>query len=328
MPDFPNQVQTIQAPAVEGDFSSANPRATVQAGEGGLVCGDGVDVAGGPLVGGIIVGRFGWLSYKYADSDNAPAVVNTFGAGKPDGLVHRIQVGLITKYLASASMVLLGGQQTTLFREVDMWIKNRGATAAQRGMKAFAKFADGTARFAAAGSAANTASGATSSVAASTFTGTGSISGNVLTITTWATGQFVNGGTISGTGVAAGTKIVQQLTSTETDGALGKKGTYALSIPEQTVASTAISGTYGTLTVGGAVTGQFAVGQTISGAGVVAGTTITQLLTGAGGAGTYVVDNNTVVAATAITAAVDIETDFIADSSGLPGELVKVRRVN
>ena len=42
-----------------------------------------------------------------------------------------------------------------------------------------------------------------------------------------------------------------------------------------------------TLTVGGVVTGSFAVGQVISGVGVTAGTYITSLGTGSGGAGTY-----------------------------------------
>lgn len=42
-----------------------------------------------------------------------------------------------------------------------------------------------------------------------------------------------------------------------------------------------------TLTVGGTLTGNFAVGQTVTGTGVPAGTTITDLGTGTGGAGTY-----------------------------------------
>jgi hypothetical protein len=46
------------------------------------------------------------------------------------------------------------------------------------------------------------------------------------------------------------------------------------------------------LTVGGTVTGQFAVGMTVTGFGVTAGTTITGLLTGSGVAGTYTVSIN------------------------------------
>jgi hypothetical protein len=36
------------------------------------------------------------------------------------------------------------------------------------------------------------------------------------------------------------------------------------------------------------------------------------------------VDNNTVVASTAITAGLSVETKYFARSSGLPGELVKI----
>jgi hypothetical protein len=63
--------------------------------------------------------------------------------------------------------------------------------------------------------------------------------------------------------------------------------------------TSSISGT--TLTVGGTVTGTFAVGQTISGTGVTAGTTITALGTGTGGAGTYVVSVSQTVSSTTIS---------------------------
>lgn len=61
-----------------------------------------------------------------------------------------------------------------------------------------------------------------------------------------------------------------------------------------------ISGT--TLTVTGTPTGTIAVGQTISGTNVTAGTTITALGTGIGGAGTYTVSLNQTVSSTTITA--------------------------
>ena len=62
-----------------------------------------------------------------------------------------------------------------------------------------------------------------------------------------------------------------------------------------------INGT--TLTVGGVVTGTFAVGQILSGTGVTAGTVITALGSGAGGAGTYTVSISQTVASTSISAA-------------------------
>jgi hypothetical protein len=68
-----------------------------------------------------------------------------------------------------------------------------------------------------------------------------------------------------------------------------------------TSTSSSIAGTV--LTVGGTVTGTFAVGQVIYGAGVTAGTYITSLGTGTGGAGTYNISASMTVAATTISSA-------------------------
>ena len=57
-----------------------------------------------------------------------------------------------------------------------------------------------------------------------------------------------------------------------------------------------------TLTVSAVTSGTLAVGQTIFGAGVIDGTTITALGTGAGGIGTYTVSNSQTVASETITA--------------------------
>jgi len=308
MPGFQSQAFYNPAPAVEGDFASANPRATVLAGPGGLVAGDL----------GLVVGRFAWTTDEFVDADGAPGVANNYGSGPVAGFVHREQQGLIEVYLQSASMVVPQGFPVTLFDAGDFWAKNSGTTQALPGMKAYANYADGTITFAASG-AAGSASGSASSIAAATSSFTGSIANDVLTVTAVGSGTIYPGTSISGTGVAAGSKIVDQLTGTP-----GGIGTYALNIPEQNVASETISGTYGVLTVGGTVAGTFGVGDTLSGSGVVAGTTITGLITGAGGAGTYVVDNNTVVSSTAITAGTQIETKWVCRSSGLPGELVKM----
>lgn len=325
MGDFPNQVNAIQAPAVEGDFASANPRSTVLAGEGALVSGRGV--IDGVLVNGIVVGRFAWKSYESIDNDEAPGTVNTFGSGLPAGLVHRLQVGLITTYLATSSLVLLRGQQAVVFNNVDLWVKNRGATAATVGMKAFAAFADGAVSFAAAGSTPGGGSGSASSIAAGTFSAVGTIVNDVFTATGSVVGTngIVAGGTLSGTNVATGTKIVTQVLPLLAGEALGGIGRYYVSIPGQSVASTAISGTYGILTVGGTVVAGFGVGQSVTGTGITVPTTIYSQLTGSPGvAGTYVVDVNTVVSSTAITSANAIETKWIAESAGAAGELIKV----
>lgn len=306
---FQTQVNVQPAPAVEGDFCSTNPRGTVNAGPGGIVAG----------AVGVTVGRFAWWQNAPVDANGTPTTVNNFGAGLPTGFVHRGQQGLITTYLANAGMLIPQGFGVTLFKSGDFWVKNAGATEALVGQKAFANLANGTVSFAAAGAAVGQAASVTASVAASTFSVTGSIANNVLVVTATSSGTIVNGATISGTGIATGTKIVSQIS-----GAVGGIGSYYVDIPEQTVASTTVSGTYGTMTVTAVGSGAIFLNGVLSGAGVVAGTKVTQFLTGVGGTGTYVVDNNTVVSSTAITQSSNIETKWIAMSTGLTGELVKM----
>lgn len=311
MSGFQQQVSTVPAPGVAGDFASANPVFTVLAGPGALVSG----------AQGLTIGHFCWLDPTALDPDNAAAIVNPFGTGPVAGFVHRNQQGLITTFLANASMTIPQGFPVTVMSGGDFWVKNDGAGAATVGMKAYARFSDGAVTFAATASPSTGGSATSSSVAASTNSFTGSISGNVLTTSGAITGSIYPGTTISGTNVATGTMIVSQLTGTPSTG-----GTFIVSIPEQTVASTTISGTYGTLTIGTLTGVPFAVNDTISGSSVVAGTTITAPITGAGGTGaTMAVNNNTVVSSTTITvAAINVETKFIAMSSGAAGELLKI----
>jgi hypothetical protein len=306
---FQNQVGVQPAPGVAGDFCDNNPRYTVDAGPGGLVCGAS-----------LYAGRFCWATPPL-DGDNSPAVVNSFGTGPVTGFVHRNQQSIFTQYLQEATMQLAPGFAIgDVFSGGGFWVVNSGSGQAIIGQYAYANFANGLATFAAASTPGTGGSGSASSIAASTSSFTGSISGNVLTVTGAVTGTIYPGTTISGTGVASGTLIQSQI-----GGTTGGDGTYYVSIPEQTVASTTISGTYGTLTVGGTVVAGFAVGDTISGTSVVAGTTITALGTGAGGAGTYIVNNNTVVSSTAISvAANNVQTKWIAMTSAASGELVKI----
>ena len=305
---FQTQVYSGQAPAVAGDFASTNPRFNYLAGPGGLIAGSN----------GLTIGRFAWVSNSVMDADSAPAVASNVGVGPVAGFVGRTQQALITTFLADGTQTIPSGYPVTLFTGGDFWVKNEGTTQALPGQYAYASFANGAVNFAAASSAA-TASGSTSSVAASTFSVTGSISGNTLTVTAVSSGTIYAGATISGTGIATGTQIVSQVSGTT-----GGVGVYSVSIGEQTAASTTVSGTYGTLTVGGTVTGTFVVGGTLSGSGVTAGTQLTAFISGTGGAGTYVVNNNTVVSSTAISSTTNVQTKWIAVSGGLAGELVKV----
>jgi Protein of unknown function (DUF3383) len=148
---------------------------------------------------------------------------------------------------------------------------------------------------------------------------TASITGNVMTVTGVTSGTLVVGGVLSGTGVTAGTAIVSQLT-----GIAGGTGTYLVSLI-QNVASTAIAQSAGLLTVGGMVSGTLAVGQSVTGSAVAAGTTITALGTGTGGIGTYYTSGGSqVVSATTMSCGLlTVSFDSIASAfvitGGTPG---------
>lgn len=303
---FQTSVNTQPAVAVAGDFASANPRYSVLAGPGGLVAG----------VGGVTVGRFAWAGGTH-DLDGMSQIVLNTGVGAPTGLVPRRQQGLLTAFLGESSMLIPQGFGLELMKGGDFFVKNEGATVAQPGQFAYANYSNGAVSFGAASAPATAV--VTASVAASTGSFTGSIAGDVLTITAVSSGVLVVGGTISGTNVVSGSQIVQQLSGTA-----GGIGTYEVSIPNQTVASTTISETYGTMTVTAVSSGVLTVGGTITGTSVVAGTYISALGTGTGGTGTYIVSNNTVVTSTAVTEAVSVQTKFVAMSGGNVGDLIKI----
>ena len=306
---FQTQAYPQPVMAVAGDFASQNPYFTFDAGPGGLVAG----------VGGVNVGRFAW-AYPPDDPDGTPTTVLNNGAGPVSGFVHREQQGLIVNYLAFNGVNIPVGFGLTLMVGGDFWVVNDGTTTAQIGQKAFAFLATGKVAFATAGSVFGGASATGSSVAAETSSFSGSILDDVLTVTGAVTGTIYPGTTISGTGIPTGTVILSQI-----GGTTGGDGTYFLSVGGLNVAATTVSGTYGLLTIGTIVSGTFAVGDIISGSGVVAGTAITANVSGSGGSGgTMVVNNNTVVSSTTITASSAVETKWYAMSSGVAGALVKI----
>lgn len=315
---FQKTVNAVPAPGIAGDFASTNPRRSVLGGPGGLVAG----------AGGAVVGSFAWLDLA------TYSVVNNFGAGKPNGFVHRAQQALITTFLGETSLVIPSGFMAgELFDAGDFWVANNTGVAVVPGQKVYVNNANGTvASFAATGTPPTGGSGSASTIAAIGATSvTGSIAivpGGIgpgtnpviMTVTAVGSGTLYPGLTLSGTGVSTGTTIVSQLTGTT-----GGVGTYLVSIP-QTVASTTITAAGGVLTVGGTVTGTFAVGDTITGTGVTAGTYITALGTGTGGAGTYIVSVSQTVSSEAITAQSGIESDWFAASlgTGAAGEVIKI----
>jgi hypothetical protein len=315
---FPNQVNVQPAPAVAGDFCDTNPRTVVNAGAGGLVAG----------VAGATVGKFGWLSFQFMDSDNAPAVVNNFGAGLPAGIVHRSQQALITTYLAESGMVIPQGFPVTLFNGGGFWVRNAGASIAVPGMFAYANYSDGSVIFGAGttgsvGSGAQSPGSVTGSIGGQSVTFNGQITGNILTAGGTVNGTIAIGGVLTGgTGLTAGTTIVAQLTGT-----IGGAGTYAVSSPQQQTTFAQFTETYGILNVTAVASGTLSVGDILSSAGGTAltvGTTITALGTGVGGVGTYIVNYTQTAGSETIAFQQNIQTKWVATSSGLPGELVKI----
>lgn len=110
---------------------------------------------------------------------------------------------------------------------------------------------------------------------------------------------------VVGVGIPANTYITAGIAS-------GGTGVYTLNFSCGTSTASTISGT--TLTIGGTVAGTYVVGQTIAGTGVTAGTKITALGTGTGGAGTYTVSVSQTVASTAINASLSSGTLYLTTS--------------
>jgi hypothetical protein len=313
---FQTQVTPQPAPAVAGDFASMNPYFTFDAGPGGLVAG----------VGGVNVGSFAWVTNP-ADPDGTGKIATNNGTGSVAGFVHRAQQALITTFLANSGVNIPIGYPVTLMTGGDFWVINSGTTEAIPGNKAYANFNGGLATFAATGSATQSAS-VTGSIIQQSGNITASITGDILTVTGSGVIAMVPGTTVSGTGVATGTKILTQLTGT-----VGGVGTYRLSIGDQTVASESMGINWGLLTVTAVGSGTLVLNGVLAGSGgggVTTGSRISSLgipalgTTGTGNTGTYYVDPGQTVTSTTITQVGNVETKWIAMSSGQPGELVKI----
>ena len=302
MVDFPNTVYAVAAPGVEGDFATAAPVHSVIAGPGGLVAG----------AGGVTIGRFVWL-----DPANHNIALNS-GVGIPAGIVAREMQGLITTYLGETGFIIPSGFGVTAYNVADIWVKNAGTTEAQFYQKVYANQSNGSISFGPPNSPTQSAS-ATASIAPATGSFTGSIADNVLTITAVGSGVVVAGGTFAGAAVATGTQVVAQLTGTT-----GGVGTYTVSIPDQIVASTTLTETYGVMTVSAVASGAVANNQSLAGANVTAGSYVAGLLTGTGGNGTYVVSPTQTAASATVTASGSVETRWFALSTGRPGDIIKI----
>lgn len=152
----------------------------------------------------------------------------------------------------------------------------------------------------------------TGSIAPGTGSVTGSISGNVLTVTAVSAGTLPVGALITGTGVTAGTKVTGQLSGTA-----GGVGTYSVNIAQSVLDGTAISATFGTLTVTAVASGTLSVGQVVTGGTTLAGTQIQSLGTGTGLLGTYIVDlTQTVTSGTLNTVGATLDVTYDSISGG------------
>jgi hypothetical protein len=213
--------------------------------------------------------------------------VNCFASGPvaPDGFVHREQQALITVYLETASLLVPEGFMVTLFNGGDFWVTNLGPSALGRGATVYAGYADGGAYSAAPSGASGTASMGSTNTAAigATFTASASTDANPLDIdVTAVTGKISIGDTIQGTGILAGSEIVEQISGTT-----GGAGTYRLNQDNTTVAATCTC--YGEVLVVSASTGLISIGDTVSGgSGFPVAAVITEQISGTtGGVGSY-----------------------------------------
>jgi hypothetical protein len=205
MTGFQKQVNTDPAPAVEGDFASANPRASM------------LTFAGGGLfagAAGVIVGRFARAKVSDGTVTNGDP-----GAASRIGFVHRAQPSLITGWLQESTMTVPAGLEITLHDEGDFWCRFAGG--ATVGQKVFANYSDGTAVAGTAGSPPQAAA----------FTA--AIAGTTMTVSAVASGTLGVGDVVVGATVA-GTVITALGTGT------GGTGTYTVS-PTQTFSSGALT---------------------------------------------------------------------------------------
>ena len=297
---FQTSINQYPAPAVAGDFASANPRATMLAGEGALVA----------CSAGVIVGNFAWALSGVATS--------YWQSSAQIGFIHRDAQALITTWLAGDSLVMPAGMAVSAFIAGDFWGKFvAGATI---GQKVYANYADGS-LLAAATASAPTAASVTASVG---WSGTGSVTSNVLTVSALAGGTIYVGDIISGPGgssdpIGANCTITAQLT-----GSAGSTGTYSVTTTTDSTSAT-VTGASTTMKVTAVGSGALTAGQPVSGSNITSGTAISAQLTGsAGSTGTYSLNKRMTAASTTVTALAGVETIFTVRSTAAAGELAKI----
>ena len=161
MAGFQKAVTIQPTYAVEGDFASSNPYATLlNSPEDGLSAGTG----------GAVVGRFGWVNKINQTVSNA-------GATAPDGFISRNYNALINTLSDESSMTIPAGRNIALHTKGDFWVKTK--TNATVGQKVFASTTTGEISTGAAGA---TVSG---SVETSFYVASAGGANELIKITSW-----------------------------------------------------------------------------------------------------------------------------------------------
>lgn len=298
---FQTIVSNQPAPAEAGDFYGVNPRASVIGGAGQFVA---------PAL-GLAVGQFAWFDTALS------RVSQSYIAGLVLGMVRRANQAVITTFLAPFTYLVNPGFPVTGLSQGDFWVRFAGG--ATPGQLVYADSATGAAIAANAGSSPTSES----ATASAGFTGTGTLvnASAVLTIAAVTNGILSVGDTVTGVQIPANTTILNQLTGTP-----GGIGTYTMSNPASaTVAAPeAITSTSTVLNVTAVASGTIEPGDTISGTGVTAGTTIVSQIGGtSGGIGTYRISVAQNFAPTTVGAPA-ILTPWIVNSVAAAGALAKI----
>ena len=264
---FQTRVNLYNPLGVEGDFASANPRAS-------LLTNDGGSLIAGPD--GVTIGQFAWVS-----ADGRTVTNQGQYPAQPDGFVHRDQQGLLTQYLQAAGTLIPPGFPVTLMRAGDFLDKNAGPSSITRQSTLYASYLDGSLTTAAgtAGSVTATLGSTNTASLGATFTAAASVASNQLVVTA-VTGILSVGDTVSGSGITGGQTITA-------GPAAGGAGTYTLS-----AVATCTGGTvtcFGPTIKVTAVSTYISVGDVVAGgSGFPVGATITAQLSGTtGGVGVY-----------------------------------------
>lgn len=291
---FQNEVFIQPAPAVEGDFCGANPRANVLAGAGELIT----------PASGLFVGRFAW-----ANTDTG-VVSQSYVAGYQLGFVRREQQALITEFKGEATLFCNAGILLTLFNQGDFWA--RFAAGASPGQRVYADPNTGL-PVAGAPSGLNVAS--VTAHAGAGFTGV--VATNVLTASsvtgTLTPGDVIVSASIPNPGVVLGAQLT---------GPAGGAGTYTLVHAD--VASEAMVANSVKLQVTAVASGVLGAGSKISGTNVTDPTVIVSQDSGAaGGIGVYTISPRQRFASTTVSENA-IATPWYVNSLAAAGELAKI----